>query len=177
MMVVPAFFPLVVATGIFYLVSCTYANYTPLNTIVYGAFTKTATYSIANELGFFAQVGLDVKYQQIPNSTFGYGQLLSGGYDVVTGTIDNAVNLRFNSQKPVTVLGQLDGGPDLVIASVPSITKVQDLKGKTIIVDSPVSGFAYILRRVLSLYGLRLENGDYSFQVYPNPVFFRRTVR
>lgn len=137
----------------------------PLVPVNYGAFTQTASYSIANQLGYFTAAGLNVTYLQIPNSTYGFAQLLSGGYDVLTGTIDNAVNLRFNAHKNLTVLGQLDGGPDLVIASTQSIRTVADLKGKSIIVDSPVSGYAYILRRVLSAFGLELQNGDYTFQV------------
>ena len=133
----------------------------------YGAFTQTATYSIASQLGFFTSLGLNVSYLQIPNSTYGYNELLNGGYDILTGTIDNAVNLRFVSKKSVTVLGQLDGGPDLVIASIPQIKSILDLKGKSLMVDSPVSGYAYVLQKILSLFGLSLGNGDYSFQVCP----------
>ena len=131
----------------------------------YGAFTETATYSIANQLGFFTAYGLNVIYQQVPNSTFAFSNLLAGGYDVVTATIDNPVNLRFNSKQAFTVLGQLDQGPDLVLASIPGITSVAQLKGKPIIVDSPLSGYAYLLRKVLASYGLLLENGDYYFMV------------
>ena len=131
----------------------------------YGAFTQTATYSLANQLGIFAANGLNVTYLQIPNSTYGYSQLLSGGYDILTGTLDNAVSLRFDQNKNVTVLGQLDGGPDLVIAGVPGITDVSQLRGKAVMVDSATSGYAYVLRKVLGLYGLRLEDGDYSCQV------------
>jgi ABC-type nitrate/sulfonate/bicarbonate transport system substrate-binding protein len=140
-----------------------------LQSINYGAFTQTATYSIANQLGFFTAYGLNVTYLQVPNSTYGYAQLLNGGYDILTGTIDNAVNLRFNSNKSLTVLGQLDQGPELAIAAIPNITSVAQLKGRSLIVDSPVSGYAYILRKVLSLYGLILENGDYFFQVSSMP--------
>ncbi|KAK9774908.1 hypothetical protein SCAR479_08463 [Seiridium cardinale] len=135
-----------------------------LDVLNYGAFTQTATYSIANQLGFFEGVNLNVTYLQIPNSTFAYPNLLNGGYDVLTGTIDNVVNLRFNQNASLAVLGQLDGGPDIVIAAAPNITSVQQLRGKPLIVDSPVSGYAYILRKVLSLYGFRLENDDYYFQ-------------
>jgi len=135
---------------------------TPVN---YGAFTQTATYSIANQYGFFTATGLNVTYLQIPNSTYGYSQLLSGGYDILTGTADNAVSLRFNQNKTVTVLGELDGGPDLSIASIPGITEISQLRGKALMVDSATSGYAYALRKILSLYGLKLENGDYSFQV------------
>jgi ABC-type nitrate/sulfonate/bicarbonate transport system substrate-binding protein len=145
--------------------ACGDSDSRPLIPVKYGAFTQTASYSIANQLGYFTAAGLNVTYLQIPNSPYGYAQLLSGGYDVLTGTIDNAVNLRFNAHKNLTVLGQLDGGSDLVIASTQSIKNVADLKGKSIIVDSPVSGYAYILRRVLSAFGLELQNGDYTFQV------------
>jgi len=135
-----------------------------LDAFNYGAFTQTATYSIANQLGFFTAYDLNVTYFQVPNSTAAYASVLSGQYDLLTGTIDNAVNLRFNSAKPVTVLGQLDQGPDLVLASIPGITSVAQLKGKPLIVDSPVSGYAYLLRKMLSAHGLELENGDYFFQ-------------
>lgn len=155
-----------IAASVFFGLSvCGDSNDQPLVPVNYGAFTQTASYSIANQLGFFTAAGLKVTYLQIPNSTYGYAQLLSGGYDVLTGTIDNAVNLRFNAHKNLTVLGQLDGGPDLVIASTQAIQTMADLKGKPIIVDSPVSGYAYILHKVLSAFGLELQNGDYTFQV------------
>ncbi|KAF2219560.1 hypothetical protein BDZ85DRAFT_43639 [Elsinoe ampelina] len=131
----------------------------------YGAFTQTATYSIAKQLGVFEAYGLNVTYLQIPNSTFGYNSVLNGGYDVLTGTIDNVANLRFNQGRPLTVLGQLDAGPDITIASVANITSILDLRGKSLMVDSATSGYAFLLRKILSLYGLRLENNDYSFVV------------
>ena len=143
-----------------------------LDSVNYGAFTQTATYSIANQLGFFTAYGLDVLYQQVPNSTYAYAQILNGGYDILTGTIDNAVNLRLNSNENVTVIGQLDQGPDLVLASSPNITSVAQLKGKSLIVDSPVSGYSYLLRKILSTHGLLL-NTDYFFQVRSSRVHVR----
>lgn len=74
-----------------------------LDHVNYGAFTETATYSIAKQLGIFKSYGLNVTYLQVPNSTYGYATLLSGGYDILTGTIDNAVNLRFNNNQTLTV--------------------------------------------------------------------------
>jgi ABC-type nitrate/sulfonate/bicarbonate transport system substrate-binding protein len=92
---------------------------------------------------------------------------LNGQYDILTATVDNALNYRFNQNQSVTVLGQLDQGPDLVIASVPSITNLSQLKGKPIIVDSPLSGYSFLLQYVLAKAGLTLANGDYSFTVSP----------
>lgn len=125
----------------------------------------TATYSVANQLGIFEEYGLNVIYNQVPNSTAAFNSVLSGEYDILTATVDNALNYRFNQKQKVTVLGQLDQGPDLVLASIPSIKSISDLKGKPIIVDSPVSGYAYLLREVLSATGLELARGDYYFMV------------
>ncbi|KAB5513291.1 hypothetical protein GE09DRAFT_981037 [Coniochaeta sp. 2T2.1] len=138
------------------LISCMAVGSWALDTVQYGAFLPTATYSIANQLGFFEGYNLDVVNNQVPNSTAAFASLLSGRYDILTATVDNALNYRFNQNQDVTVLGQLDQGPDLVLASVPSITSIAWLKGKPIIVDSPVSGFAYLLRKMLS-------GVDYSF--------------
>lgn len=52
-----------------------------------------------------------------------------------------------------------------MIASVPSITNLTQLKGKSIIVDSPLSGYSFLLQYVLAKAGLTLANGDYSFTV------------
>jgi len=115
-------------------------------------------------LGFFTANGLNVTYLSVPNSTYGYNALLEGDYDILTGTIYNAVNLRFNQKKPVTVLAQLDLGQDIVVASRPGINSIPELTNKSLMVDSPMSGYAYLLRKIRSLYGLNLGT-DYTLQV------------
>ncbi len=129
----------------------------------------TATYSIAHQLGFFTQNGLNVVYNQVASSTAAFQSLLGGQYDIVTATVDNALNLFFNQNQAVRVIGQLDQGPDLVLASIPSITSISQLKGKPIIVDSPQSGYAYLLQDVLAANGLQLSRGDYYFMVSTTP--------
>ncbi|KAK8009841.1 hypothetical protein PG990_008806 [Apiospora arundinis] len=132
--------------------------------IAYGSFVKSATYSIANQLGYFTEEGLNVTYAQVPNSSFAYAGLLAGTYDILTGTIDNAVNLAFNSKANLTVLGQLDQGSDIVLAATSTIQTVHDLRGKLVMVDAASSGYSFVLRRLLSFYGLQY-GADYSFQV------------
>lgn len=131
------------------------------------ASTTTATYSVANQLGFFTANSLNVTYNQVASSVDAFNSILNGSYDILTATVDNALNYRFNQNQNVTVLGQLDQGPDLVIASVPSITNLSQLKGKDIIVDSPSSGYSFLIQYVLAKAGLTLANGDYSFTVSP----------
>ncbi|KAK6854050.1 hypothetical protein PG995_010862 [Apiospora arundinis] len=132
--------------------------------IAYGSFVKSATYSIANQLGYFTEEGLNVTYAQVPNSSFAYNGLLAGTYDILTGTIDNAVNLAFNSKANLTVLGQLDQGSDIVLAATSTIETIHDLRGKLVMVDAASSGYSFVLRRLLSFYGLQY-GADYSFQV------------
>ncbi|TCD69155.1 hypothetical protein EIP91_008632 [Steccherinum ochraceum] len=135
-----------------------------LDPFIFGSFVgNSATYSVASELGFFVQQGLNVTLSPIPNSTFGYATLLDGGYDLLVGTVDNVVNMRFNSEKPFTVVGQLDLGPDLVIAGAPGVNSILDLKGKALMVDSPTSGYAAVVQKVLAFNGLQLGT-DYTFQ-------------
>ncbi|KAG8156949.1 hypothetical protein KVR01_013171 [Diaporthe batatas] len=134
-----------------------------LQSVQYGAFLPTATYSVANQLGFFTANGLNVTFNQVASSTDAFTSILNGQYDILTATVDNALNYRFNQNQSITVLGQLDQGPDLVIASVPSITNLTQLRGKSIIVDSPLSGYSFLLQYVLAKAGMTLANGDFTF--------------
>ena len=61
---------------------------------------------------------------------------------MVIGTADNPVNLRFNSNESLSIIGQLDLGPDIVVAGATGISSIADLRGKALMVDSPVSGYA-----------------------------------
>lgn len=137
---------------------------TCLTIVNYGAFTKSAAYAVAQNLGFFTHYNLNVTYIQVPNSTVAYDTLATGGYDVLSAAIDNIVNRRFNSNLTFTALGQTDSGLGLVLAARPNITSVLQLKGKPLMVDSPISGYAYALQKIMATYGLRL-NRDYYFQV------------
>ena len=128
---------LLASLGLLYAASAVVA----LDAFQYASFTQSATYSIANQLGFFPSYGLNVTYSQVPNSTYAYAQVNSGVYDILTGTIDNNINFRFNSNQSLTVLGQLDQGPDIVFASNANISNFSQLRGKPLIVDNPSSGF------------------------------------
>ncbi|KAJ4410238.1 hypothetical protein N0V82_009321 [Gnomoniopsis sp. IMI 355080] len=119
----------------------------------------------SNQLGFFSANKLNVVYNQVASSPAAFTSLFAGDYDILTATFDNSLNYRFNLNESVTVLGQLDQGPDLVIASVPSITNASQLQGKSLMVDSATSGYSYLLQYVLSTFGLTFADEDFGFQV------------
>ena len=106
-----------------------------LRPVKYGAFAPTAAFSIAQQFGLFAAYGLDVEYSLVPNSTYAYNSLVAGSYDILSGTSDNVINYRFNHKKPLTMLGQSQG-PTLSVVSSLSIHSLQELKGKTLLVDA-----------------------------------------
>ena len=120
-------------------------------------------------MGFFEAFDLDVVFNVVPSSVSAFNSLLGGDFDILTATVDNALNFRFNLDQNVTVLGQLDQGPDLVVASIQSITNFSQLEGLPIMVDSPTSGYAFLLRDVLKTHDLELENGDFFFMVCSEP--------
>ena len=85
----------------------------------------------------------------------------------MTGTVDNVINYRLNQNKSFTMLGQNQGN-DMVNANSPSIHSIAHVKGKTLLVDAPTSGYAFLLRKILRENSLELGT-DCSLWV-SNPI-------
>ncbi|KAL7922877.1 hypothetical protein ACQKWADRAFT_320544 [Trichoderma austrokoningii] len=83
-----------------------------------------STYSIANQLGSTGN-GLNVIYNQVANSRW------------------------LSLPSSAAMIGQLDQGPDLVLASIPSITSVEQLKGKPIITVGTPQRFSALVNAAL----------------------------
>ena len=135
--------------------------------IQYGAFLHNVSFIEAQQQGFFAKQGLNVCYNQVTSSTQQFNSLLSGQYDIVETTADNAVNRYVNSQLPVQIEAGIDQGAglDLIVNTANGIHSISDLKGKTVAVDAPNSGYVFALEKLLADNGLSLQNGDYSLQI------------
>jgi len=135
--------------------------------IQYGAFLHNVSFIEAQQQGFFAKQGLNVCYNQVSSSTQQFNSLLSGQYDIVETTADNAVNRYVNSQLPVQIFAGIDQGAglDLIVNTANGIHSIADLKGKSVAVDAPDSGYVFTLEKILSANGLSLQNGDYSLQI------------
>ncbi len=145
----------------------THADSTTAPCIQYGAFTRSVAFIEAQQQGFFAKEGLSVCYNQVTSSTQQFTSLLAGQYDIVSTTADNVVNRYVNSQIPVQLVDGIDQGDglDLIVNTANGINTIADLKGKTVAVDAPNSGYVYALEKILSQNGLSLANNDYSLQV------------
>ncbi|WP_394846237.1 ABC transporter substrate-binding protein [Pendulispora brunnea] len=121
---------------------------------------------VANEKGFFSRERVRVDVSPTPNSVEQMTGLIEGRIDIALTAIDNIVAYR-EGQAPVPVLG-----PDLVavmgidhgflrVISAPAVRTYEDLRGKTVSVDAPATGFAFVLYEMLDRAGLKYKS-DYT---------------
>ena len=115
--------------------------------IQYGGFNHSVAFIEAQQQGFFAKEGLNVCYNQVSSSQQQINSLLSGQYQFIASTADNAVNQYVNNNEPVQIVagGDQGAGLDLIVNTANGIHSIADLKGKTVAVDAPNSGFVLVL--------------------------------
>jgi ABC-type nitrate/sulfonate/bicarbonate transport system substrate-binding protein len=131
-------------------------------TLNVGYFGRTLPMIAAQSKGFFAAEGLTVNFLPIASSTQAFAALRDGSYDAALTSVDNVVNYRLNAGNPlgnvldVKAFFSVDYSNWLTLAGRSGITRVEDFRGKTLAVDAPTSGFAYVLYEVLHRHGLEL---------------------
>lgn len=137
------------------------------DTIRVGYFSATTAVTVAQRQGFFAAENLVVREFQTPSSPAIFTALRDRNREIILTQIDNVFNYRFNASNPiggtfdaVAFMGQ-DGGNGASLVARRGITSVEELRGDTVSVDSPNSGFAFVLYGILRAHGL--ERGvDYT---------------
>jgi ABC-type nitrate/sulfonate/bicarbonate transport system substrate-binding protein len=120
----------------------------------------------AQQKGFFAREGLEVRLTPTPSSMFQMKNLIEGKFDIGMTAIDNVVAYQEGQgEAEITVTPDLfafmgcdRGGLRLIVQS--DIHGYADLKGKELSVDALTTGYAFVLRKVLERGGLR--DADYS---------------
>jgi ABC-type nitrate/sulfonate/bicarbonate transport system substrate-binding protein len=122
----------------------------------------TVPLHVARSHSIFARHGLSVEVEITPNSAHLREGLAAGKYDIAHAAVDNAVALvESGGTDVVIVLGGDDSMNELVVQ--PGITSIQDLRGRTVIVDAPNTAYALQLRHILAQSGLRPS--DYELKV------------
>jgi len=123
---------------------------------------------VAQEKGFFAANGLEVKLTFTPNSVHLMRELLAGKYQLGHAGFDNVVAYQEGQGEAelpsapdfCAFMGGQVGGIRLMVQ--PDVRSYADLKGKALAVDAATTGFAFVLRKLLQLGGL--NEGDYTFE-------------
>lgn len=123
---------------------------------------------VGMEKGTFASHGMEIHLSRTPGSVYLVKSLVEGRFDLGFATFDNVVAYDEGQgeaalDRPadlVAVLGGLSGGLRLVVD--PKIRSVQELRGRSLAVDAPSTGFSLLLRKMLERGGL--APADYRFE-------------
>ncbi len=120
----------------------------------------------AQEKGLFAREGLIVKLTLTPSSVFQLTNLIAGKFDIGVTAIDNVIAYQ-EGQGEAPVTGTPDlfafmGGDNgfLRLIVQPEIKSYAELRGKELSVDALTTGYAFVLRTMLALGGLK--EGEYT---------------
>jgi ABC-type nitrate/sulfonate/bicarbonate transport system substrate-binding protein len=142
-------------------------NLQPLSVIVFPGGFNWPIWA-AQEQGYFANGGVEVKLTNTPNSVFQLTNLIDGKFDIAMTAIDNVIAyLEGQGEAPVATTPDIFafmGGDNglLSLAVVPEVKTYQDLKGRTLSVDAMTTGYAFVLFDLLRRNGL--EMGDYKVE-------------
>jgi ABC-type nitrate/sulfonate/bicarbonate transport system substrate-binding protein len=123
---------------------------------------------IAQDKGYFAKGGIEVKLTNTPNSVFQLTNLIDGKFDIAVTAIDNVIAYQEGQgEVPVATTPDLFvfmGGDNglLSLATVPEVKSYRDLKGRTLSVDAMTTGYAFVLFDLLRRNGLAA--GDYKVE-------------
>jgi ABC-type nitrate/sulfonate/bicarbonate transport system substrate-binding protein len=118
----------------------------------------------AQDRGYFADNGIDVRLTITPGSEYQLKSLIEGKFDLAMTAIDNVIAYdEGQGEAPVS------GVPDLVavmggdngflrLVTTPGITTYAALKGRTLTVDALTTGYAFVLKKMLQRGGLREDD-------------------
>src|SRR5258708_13045237 len=131
----------------------------PLEMIAFGGGGNWPVWA-AQEKGRFAKTGIAVKLSFTPNSVEQIRNLMNGTYDLGTTAYDNVVAYQEGqgeTELPVqpdlfAFMGGYSGS--LRFVTQPDIKPYAALKGKTLGVDAPTTGFPFILYKLAKMNGL-----------------------
>src|SRR5216683_361553 len=122
---------------------------TPLKVIVFPTLANLAQYAALSQ-GYYSKRGLAVDLIGTPNSDETRDGLAQGRYQIAHGGVDNAVAQAENDKVDLfIVIGGNNGFNSLIVQ--PDIRSYEDLRGKTLAVDSPLTAFAILMYKMLDV--------------------------
>src|SRR5262249_41487314 len=128
--------------------------------------TGARPFSPARGLGGSARRGLAVELTPAPNSDEQRGGLAQGRYVVAQGAADQAVAMVETAMGDAVIVLGGDGGFNRIFVQ-PDIMSLAELRGRTLAVDVPDTGWSFALYRVLAPRGL--GPGDYALTAVGAP--------
>jgi ABC-type nitrate/sulfonate/bicarbonate transport system substrate-binding protein len=118
---------------------------------------------VGQDKGFFAEQAIAIEMQGTPNSVTQMTDFSEGKFDIAMTAIDNIVayvegqgEAGIGPQADFMAVMGSDSGFLSLVAS-PSITKIENLAGKTLSVDAMTTGYAFVLYEILRRHGLNKD--------------------
>lgn len=133
--------------------------------LVVGSFTPSVLLAVARRLGRLEAHGIDVTEVPVPSSPAQFRSLIDGDLDLALTSPDNVVAYRFGPENPLGVtvdariVSAVDRGMGLGLYGRAGLT-ADRLRGATIGVDVPTSGFALAMYALTESLGV--SRGDYD---------------
>jgi ABC-type nitrate/sulfonate/bicarbonate transport system substrate-binding protein len=115
----------------------------------------------AQEKGFLARRGLTVNTVFAPSADELPRVLADGRVQIIHSTSDNAVKIVDADKLDVALIIGGDNAHNRIIVQQ-DIRSLEDLRGKTIVLDTSTSGYAYVLYAILKRHGLNKD--DYALK-------------
>ncbi len=115
--------------------------------------------------GIFAGFGVDLSLHETGSSKEQREQLAKGGVHIVQAAVDNALAMIKSGTDVIILMGGEGGMNDFIVGS--DIASVDDLRGRTLAVDSPDTAYALLARKILAGRGLTLGR-DYELRAVGN---------
>ncbi len=112
--------------------------------------------TLAQELGFYKDAGLNVTLLDFPGGAKSLEALMGGSTDVVCGFYDHTIQMAAQGKDLRAFVAMLRY-PGLVLAS-PEVARIEDLKGKTVGVSAPGSSTHMFLNYLLVTHGMKAED-------------------
>jgi NitT/TauT family transport system substrate-binding protein len=112
--------------------------------------------TMAQELGFYKEAGLNVTLLDFPGGAKSLEALMGGSTDVVCGFYDHTIQMAAQGKNLQAFVAMLRY-PGLVLAS-PKIARIEDLKGKTVGVSAPGSSTHMFLNYLLIQHGIKPDD-------------------
>ncbi len=136
-----------------------------MNSIRIGTFTKSILLEVAESQGYLTESGIELHEILVPSSPVAFQMLERAAIDVAITSPDNVLAYRYLSKNPLgrnfdlRILGAVDRGLGLSLCYAPDLASGP----KSLGVDVPTSGFAFVGYELLALQGI--EYGSYSVEV------------
>ena len=112
--------------------------------------------TLAQELGYYKDAGLNVTLLDFPGGAKALEALMGGSTDVVCGFYDHTIQMAAQGKELWAFVAMLRY-PGLVLVS-PNAGRIEDLKGKTVGVSAPGSSTHMFLNYLLVAHGMKADD-------------------